>query len=414
MGKNYANIAGLSLLAASTGFVASLPFQGNLAGQLVHAASEAALVGGIADWYAVTALFRHPLGQKWIPHTAIIPKNRQRIIDGIVDMVENEWLTKEIIKEKIQQVHLIDILLGYVDKRESREYLVSLMASFVQGMADQLNPKELAEFLNNLIHTEGTKIPLTPHLAKLLQWARENGYDDKTFDFLLAEGKKLINQEKCKPIIAAAIKKAAQEFISGGGGGMMAQFIAPILNTLNFEDLAASVQKMILEYLDQQADDYRSKFKDFMIYFLGRLQTDQALEEIIEDWKNQALQKVSFTESVAQAILSIKNSDLFSGSGLRNYLHKLLNEQINSLREDQEKRDQLENWIKEQIYQFVEEKHSHIGRLVKTNLDKLDEETFVTVIEERVGTDLQWIRVNGAVVGGMIGIALYLLKHFIL
>jgi len=100
MGKNYANIAGLSLLAASTGFVASLPFQGNLAGQLVHAASEAALVGGIADWYAVTALFRHPLGQKWIPHTAIIPKNRQRIIDGIVDMVENEWLTKEIIKEK--------------------------------------------------------------------------------------------------------------------------------------------------------------------------------------------------------------------------------------------------------------------------------------------------------------------------
>lgn len=414
MEKNYANIAGLSLVVASTSFLASLPFQEHLAGQLVHAASEAALVGGIADWYAVTALFRHPLGQRWIPHTAIIPKNRQRIIDGIVDMVENEWLTKEIIKEKIQKVRLIDFILHYVNKQESRDYLISLISSFAKGLVEQVNPRELAEFLNNLIKTEGTKIPLTPHFIKLLDWAKNNGYDDQAFDFLLAEAKVLISKEEAKPVIGNAIKKAADEFVNGGGGGMMAQFIAPILSTINFDDLAGSVQKMILGFLDEQEEGYRTKFKEFIIDFLNRLQTDRELETIIEDWKNQALEKVSISQQIAEVILSIKESKLFAGDALNDYLNKLIDEQLDSLANHRGKRDQVENWLKEQIYHFVEEKHGHIGRLVRTNLDKLDEETFVNVIEERVGTDLQWIRVNGAVVGGMIGVILFLLKHFVL
>lgn len=414
MEKNYSSIAGISLAVASTGFLATLPFQGTFAGGIIHAASEAALVGGIADWYAVTALFRHPLGQKWIPHTAIIPKNRDRIIDGIVDMVENHWLTKEIIREKLHQINLVDIILEYINKKDSREYIVSLVSSFTKGLLDGINPRELADFLNNLLKTEGAKIPLTPHLVKLLKWAKENSYDDQLFDFILAEGKVLVGKESSKPMIAESIKKAADDFINGGGGGMMAQFIAPILKTLNFEELASSIQKMILQFLDQKAEDYRSKFKDFTLYFIGRLQTDKQLEEAIEDWKKDTLQKISITEPMAQAILSLQESDLLTGPALADYLNKLIDEQVASLHQNEEKREMLENWLREQISQFIESRHSHIGMLVRENLDKLDEQAFVTNIEEKVGTDLQWIRVNGAVVGGMIGVILYLLKNFIL
>jgi len=412
MEKNYSNIAGLSLLAASTGFLVSLPFQNLFAGQLLQAASEAALVGGIADWYAVTALFRHPLRQKWIPHTAIIPKNREKIIDGIVDMVENQWLTKEIIKEKIHQVNLVGIILQYVNKKESRNYFVSLVSSFIDGLVEQIKPQELAQFLNNLIRTEGTKIPLTPHLAKLLKWLQAKGYDHEIFDFLLEEAKTLLAKEDCKPIIAASLKKAVQEFIQGGGG-IMAQFITPILNTLNYDDLAASIQKLLLQFIDQQKEHYRVQFQDFSCHVLGRLQTDPGLAEIIENWKNQALQKVSFSDSVAELILSLKKSSFLTSPFLQDYLNNLLEQQIAVLEQSQEQKEQLEDWIKEQIYHFIEEKHGHLGKLVRTNLDKLDEETFVNVIEERVGQDLQWIRVNGAVVGSMIGVVLFLIKYFI-
>lgn len=83
MKKNYANIAAASLVIAGGLFAVTLPYRSSLLGGIVHAASEAALVGGMADWYAVTALFRHPLNLSWIPHTAIIPQNREKIIAGI-------------------------------------------------------------------------------------------------------------------------------------------------------------------------------------------------------------------------------------------------------------------------------------------------------------------------------------------
>ncbi len=101
--KGSRKIAKYSLIIMGVGFIATTPFQGSVLVDLLHGGFEAGLVGGLADWFAVTALFRHPLGIP-IPHTALLPNNRKRITNGLVSMLKKDWLSKESIQEKVKHM----------------------------------------------------------------------------------------------------------------------------------------------------------------------------------------------------------------------------------------------------------------------------------------------------------------------
>ncbi len=116
--KGSRKIAIYSLIIMGVGFIATTPFQGPILVDLLHGGFEAGLVGGLADWFAVTALFRHPLGIP-IPHTALLPNNRKRITNGLVSMLKKDWLSKESILEKVKHIPFTE-KLSVVMKRRSR------------------------------------------------------------------------------------------------------------------------------------------------------------------------------------------------------------------------------------------------------------------------------------------------------
>nr|NLB18548.1 DUF445 family protein [Syntrophomonadaceae bacterium] len=113
-------IATLMLGLAVAGSAISWNFRGSFTGGLIFAACEAATVGALADWFAVVALFRHPLGLKFIPHTAIIPNKRGKIVEGIVKTVEKDWLSLDFIKGKIQTYSLVDEIASALDNEKGR------------------------------------------------------------------------------------------------------------------------------------------------------------------------------------------------------------------------------------------------------------------------------------------------------
>ena len=121
--RNMKAVATTLLLAAVLGSVVSWNFRSSFSGGLFFAACEAALVGALADWFAVVALFRHPLGLKFIPHTAIIPNNRDRIIEAIVKIVETDWLSLEFISAKIQAYPLVDGITAALQTDQARRGL---------------------------------------------------------------------------------------------------------------------------------------------------------------------------------------------------------------------------------------------------------------------------------------------------
>src|SRR3954471_11649444 len=112
--KKTQHLATIFLAVMGIGFLATIPIQDSIWGGILQGGFEAGLVGGLADWFAVTALFRHPLGIP-IPHTALLPKNRNRIIAGIISMLENDWLTKKSIRNKIDTINFSEKIFEIID-----------------------------------------------------------------------------------------------------------------------------------------------------------------------------------------------------------------------------------------------------------------------------------------------------------
>src|SRR5919205_3681366 len=108
------HLATISLIIMGIGFIATIPLQDSFWGNILQGGFEAGLVGGLADWFAVTALFRHPLGIP-IPHTALLPKNREKVSEGIIYMIENDWLSKESVTEKISKISISEKLMDLIE-----------------------------------------------------------------------------------------------------------------------------------------------------------------------------------------------------------------------------------------------------------------------------------------------------------
>src|SRR6476620_6681555 len=114
--KGSRKIAIYSLIIMGVGFIATTPFKGPILVDLLHGGFEAGLVGGLADWFAVTALFRHPLGIP-IPHTALLPNNRKRMTSALVSVLINDWLSKESIQEKVKDMPFTEKLIIIMKKQ---------------------------------------------------------------------------------------------------------------------------------------------------------------------------------------------------------------------------------------------------------------------------------------------------------
>lgn len=413
MKKNYANIAAASLMTACGLFVVTLPYRSSLLGGIIHAASEAALVGGMADWYAVTALFRHPLNLGWIPHTAIIPKNRERIIAGIVDMVQNKWLNKDIIEKKLYRLDLAGLLWFYAAQEDSKKALTHLVVSFLGGSLGYFRDGAGIAKINNLLLELLRKQKLSAIGHNFCVWFRTNGYGDKVFFFLYDEIKKYLISEKFTQTLTSLIENVVNNYIEKGGGGMMMQMIAPLLKNLDFTETAKKIQISIISLVDEDENNYRLKFQKWLLKLEERLAEDSVFCSYIEEKKDLWLADIDLRPIIKKIIDNIAKESVLESENLEKLIFNLLDKEIAVRKNDQISNDKLNFWLRKQLIALIESKHEMVGQLVQENLDKLSEDDFVVQIEEKVGQDLQWIRVNGAVVGGLVGIILYLFKLFI-
>ncbi|YAR63791.1 DUF445 family protein [Bacillus cytotoxicus] len=134
-------IAGISLGVMGIGFVATIPFQHVVAGEIMQGGFEAGLVGGLADWFAVTALFRHPMGLP-IPHTALLPKNRKRMTKGLVTTLENDWLTKESITSKLKELQLTQMVLQIAERELQSETVKKGFVTIIEKAIRQMNTEK--------------------------------------------------------------------------------------------------------------------------------------------------------------------------------------------------------------------------------------------------------------------------------
>lgn len=408
------HLAKISLAIMGVGFLATFPFQDTLWGKILQGGFEAGLVGGLADWFAVTALFRHPLGLP-IPHTALLPKNRKRISKAIISMLENDWLTKESIRKKISNIPFTEKLFNLAEKEVQGPVVRNVVVRAINHLIGTIDSKKLAPLIEKELKSKVTELDLSHYLPLAIDQLVKRKYDEKALDFVLEEIDEWSKKESTKERLGRMAVDALENIKADG---FMQFALKSFTNIVNEEKLGNIIQNLIQKGVGSFRDPFNQNRQTLLFHINTKLQnmkndTNLAAElntvkdQIISEWEPEE-KIIGLLEQLKQKVLTYIEEPNF----YENYLLPQMTKGLNGLRSDEEKVEAIEMWIKKQISIFVENNHSKIGKLVEENLDKLDDKTLIDMLETNIGKDLQWIRVNGAVCGFLIGLFLVGLKLF--
>lgn len=398
-------IARYSLIIMAIGFTATIPFQGSFWVDLIQGGFEAGLVGGLADWFAVTALFRHPLGLR-IPHTALLPNNRERMTNGLVRTLKNDWLSKESIQEKIKQVQFSDKLLVILEKEIRTEPFRKAVINILKKIIASIDVEKISPFVKKQIVSAISDLDLSKYIQLLSKQLLKEQIDQKVLDHVLKKAENWLRQEgtgyRLGTVAMNMLNKIEVE-------GILQFAINSMRNLLNEEKLGNIVKKLLLSGIHslQKAEDQNRVA--LILYIRNEIQginDNQEFIEGIEKWKNQLLDNWEPDETITNTLKQIQQKGLEfveTEDFFDIYLMPVINRIVDNL---EERKDAIDQWIQNQITILVEKNHEQIGNLVRENLDKLDNETLIDMVENNIAKDIQWIRVNGAVCGFVIGLIL--------
>lgn len=408
-------IAGISLGVMGVGFAASIPFQGTVAGEIIQGGFEAGLVGGLADWFAVTALFRHPMGIP-IPHTALLPKNRKRVTKGLINTLENEWLTKESITNKVKEMQLAQMVLQIAEREMQSDAVKKGIVTIAEKAILSIDTEKLAVIIEKELKTYLHTINTSNMLQVLVDQLVVQEYDEKTLDYILVKVKDWTAQDEARYQLGSLGMKAMENIKVDG----FLQFtLKSFMNIVDEDKIGGILQKFIISNISslQDADNSTrqlilAKIRQEII----NVKENEALLQELENWKEKWIANWNGTEKIKEMLEQVQqravtfvNNEKFADK----YVIPFLQTQMNKIKEDEQTVQKIEEWLQKQVVKLVENNHSKIGKLVQENLDKLDDKTLIEMIENNVGKDLQWIRVNGAVCGFMIGLVLEGIKAII-
>jgi uncharacterized membrane-anchored protein YjiN (DUF445 family) len=407
--------AKISLAVMGAGFLITTFFQDNLVGRLLQGGFEAGLVGGLADWFAVTALFRHPLGIP-IPHTALLPKNRNRMIRALISMLENDWLTKESIQGKIKQIKFTDKLLQIAKKELSTNRLNKAIGSLIFEAVSHANLEKLTPFIVGEIKKNIRSINVAGLLESVVHQAINKKLDEKALDYVLTETEKWMEKEETKVKIGIMAKQLLD---NTEADGFLKMAINSFSNLINAEKLGNLLQPFILKriVLLQESDNpYRHLILTRIRKELVNVQEREELILAINDWKETLINDWKPTEQITNILEQLQSKLLVLTQDedfIDKYVLTFIKDLLEKIEDSQEKINGIEDWIQKQIYYFIDQNHAKIGILVKENLEKLDNETLIDLMENNIGKDLQWIRVNGAICGFFIGVVLTIFEALV-
>jgi uncharacterized membrane-anchored protein YjiN (DUF445 family) len=412
-------LAPASLIAATVLFAATLPFREYFLGGLLHAFAEASMIGGLADWFAVVALFRHPLGIP-IPHTAIIPRHRAKFTSGIIDMVQNRWLTKEVILERIAGWNISALLLSSLDSAETRERILQLLRGALREGLRDIDEKRISDRLAQMLARSLQTGDILRWMKLLGERGLAQGWQHTVFTHAVGQASDWLGTPSVRAVIVRHLRGIAEEYASNPVR-RLGKWMAESVNALNYDDLAeAIVRTMGEEFARMQKDEAhpaRGDFDRWLSAMIESVETREDLRASIEQWRAGMLESGRAAELLEQPVNRLRSwllADLDrDDSVVLLQLRGAMEKALARFSGDEDAQRRLDQWIKEKIASLVDRYHGEIGAMVSRNLDKLDNDQLVRQIEEKAGGDLQFIRVNGAIVGGLVGAAIFLLKHFV-
>lgn len=407
------NLAGISLIVMAAGFVGCLFLPENNWTFLLIGGFEAGLVGGLADWFAVTALFRHPLGLR-IPHTSLLLKNKGRIADSLVSAMETQLLNKESITEQLRKLNLIQaaaqMLTRVVARKRTRQQVLDFAAETIAKLPLEKAVEPVRDAAANYIRGVDAAGLADRALTKVLN----DGYEIKLFDYALNEAKAWAQRPETKDTMGALAMDQLSNAKVGGFTGFAFQAFAGMVNE---DKLGSMIQTMLVAGVDSLLDPYGEQrlaiLREVRVKLFEAAGDEEKLEylrgQVLEVLHEQATEAfiLNNLEKLREFALAKTAEERAKGGRI---VFRLYAAVMRNIASEPERIQLWEDKTRGAIVQIAEQNHYRIGQLVRDNVDRMDDKQLVELLEEKIGQDLQWIRVNGAVCGFLVGIVLSLIQ----
>lgn len=363
---------------------------------LLRAFAEAAMVGALADWFAVTALFKHPLGLP-IPHTAIIRKNKDRIGASIANFLEHNFMTRGVISDELRDVNFAAALTAWLEQPDNSRRLARHLAGAIPALLRMVEDADVGHFIQQRATAALKEVHFAPLLGELLGILRAGGQHQRVFDHVIELAADAL--EHNRPYIRQKIHDASPRWLPRS---IDEKFFERLLEELN----------NILEEMRDEDSEWRGRFENATQNLIDNLKTSAEYEDNLARMVRQTLEQEEFRAYLVQLWHDIKER-LMRDAGKEDSKAVLRLEQgltafARALEQDQAVSVKLNRWIRSFATETIVQRRGEIAELVKRVISKWDADTISRKVEVHVGKDLQYIRINGTLVGGLVGLLLHL------
>ncbi|MFN8545216.1 MAG: DUF445 domain-containing protein [Candidatus Binatia bacterium] len=378
--------------------------------RLLAAGFEAALVGGLADWFAVTALFRHPLGLP-IPHTAIIPARRLKIIDGIVGMVERDWLSPEVIGTRLARLAPSALVADWLRDPAHVARLGAPVRDLLRALVRMLGEDEVAGFVDRALRRQLRELPVDAAAGRWLVRAVRGDAAGQAFVTLATSVAKLAERPRTAAELHWWLDRSARTLRAGGKRIVPFVLRRKVVQRLIVEAACEYAAAELRTAAAEPAHPLRRLVLGGVERFAERLAAGDA-DALAQAERLRAtlLESLEAGPLVRDALARVRGQledELADPDGaLAALIDRTLHDGVLNLLDDAERRAAFDRWVRATADELLRRNHHQIGLTVRENLEGLEAAQLVAQIEARVGDDLQFIRLNGAVVGGLVGIGL--------
>jgi uncharacterized membrane-anchored protein YjiN (DUF445 family) len=412
--RSYVGTASLAVAllgaAASRYVLVSGRFEDALWLRFVAAGFEAGVVGGLADWFAVTALFRRPLNLPF-PHTDIIRTNRKKLIQGIRSTVENQWLSPEVIAKRLESVTPSQFVIEFLSDPTHVARLGEPLRDLLRGLARFLTEPEVVEFAERGIIRQLRELPIDSTAGIWLKRAAESPGAGEALRSIMLSLKNLAERPRTAQELHWWLMRSARALEESGKRFVPFLLRRKIVQRTIVEAALSYASAELRGALDDLEHPLRRWAVDALQGFAARLaagepqaiaQVERARETILESLETGPLLREALGRLRRQLEEELDDGD----SRLSRLIDEKLRAAILACLDDAGNRAAFDGWARAQAIELLRRNHHHIGDTIQENLEKLPDDLLVEQIESRVGADLQFIRLNGAVVGGLIGVLL--------
>jgi uncharacterized membrane-anchored protein YjiN (DUF445 family) len=369
---------------------------------VVRATMEAAMVGGLADWFAVTALFRHPLGIP-IPHTAIVPARKDRVGRTLGAFVQRNFLSRDVIEHRLRSMQVGRRLAEWLADADNARSISRNAAGAMSSAAQMLRDEDVQEVIDRSLATRIRSMRLAPLLGKVLVVMTEDDRHQEVLDEVIELASRTVNDNS--DLIRERIEQETPWWLPAA------------VDDKIFKRVLGAIQRLLAELSADRYHPLRSRFDESLHAFIDRLNTSPEFAARVDAWKedflnNEAARKFSaslWEEGKAALARYASNPGDAAPTAIEHALTTFGRKAL----DDPELLARMDEFAVDVAAFLVARYQDEVADLIASTVASWDPELTSRRVELAIGRDLQFIRINGTIVGGLAGLVIYAISKLV-